>query len=72
MKGERPPNISFVEKMCDYLRVSPAQRSELIELYTISRVGEKVYAGRKYIKDMINAWQPYIPGMAAITQLAAK
>lgn len=53
LKGERLPGISFVEKLCDYLKVSPLQRSELQELYTISKVGEKVYTGRKYIKYMI-------------------
>lgn len=53
LKGQRLPSISFIEKLCDFLRVSPLQRSELFELYTICKVGEKVYAGRKYIKDMI-------------------
>lgn len=51
--GERLPSITFVEKLCDYLRVSPMERKELLEFYTISKVGEKVHASRKYIKDMI-------------------
>lgn len=51
--GDRLPNIAFVEKMCDYLRVSPNERAELFELYSISKIGEKVYSRRKYIKEMI-------------------
>lgn len=53
LKGERLPGTAFIEKICDFLRVSPAERSELFELYTICKIGEKVYASRKYIKDMI-------------------
>lgn len=55
LTGERLPSTSFVEKLCDFLRVSPLERSELFELHTICKVGEKVYAGRKYIKDMIES-----------------
>lgn len=53
ISGERLPSISFVEQLADYLRLSPAERTELFDLYSISKVGEKVYYGRKYIKDMI-------------------
>lgn len=53
LTGERLPGASFVERLCDFLRVSPAERAELLELHTITRVGEKVYAARRYIKDMI-------------------
>lgn len=51
--GDRLPNIAFVEKLCDYLRVSPKERTELFDLYSISKIGEKVYSRRKYIKAMI-------------------
>ncbi|MDF2540787.1 MAG: hypothetical protein K0S47_505 [Herbinix sp.] len=51
--GERLPSISFVECLSDYLRLSPVEKKELLELYTISKIGEKVYTGRKYIKAMI-------------------
>ncbi|KUO75300.1 MAG: hypothetical protein APF81_17595 [Desulfosporosinus sp. BRH_c37] len=51
--GKRLPNVIFVEKLCDYLRVSPIERKELLEFHAISKVGEEVYASRKYIKGMI-------------------
>lgn len=51
--GERLPSVIFVTKLCDYLRVSPVERKELLDFYAISKVGESVYASRKYIKGMI-------------------
>lgn len=51
--GERFPSLNFVEKLIDYLRLSPIEREELFELYSINKIGEKVYAGRKFIKEMI-------------------
>lgn len=51
--GERLPSLNFIEKLADYLRLSHSERSELFNLYSISKIGEKVYAGRKYIKEMI-------------------
>lgn len=51
--GEHLPNLNFVDKLSDYLRLLPAERIELFELYSISKIGEKVYAGRKYTKEII-------------------
>lgn len=51
--GERLPSLNFVKKLSDYLRLSPAERIELFELYSISKIGEKVYEERKYIKGII-------------------
>jgi transcriptional regulator with XRE-family HTH domain len=53
MSGERLPSLNFVEKMAAYLRLSPSDQEELFNLYSISKIGEKVYAGRKYIKELI-------------------
>jgi transcriptional regulator with XRE-family HTH domain len=51
--GERLPSLNFVEKLSDYLRLSPDDRTELFDFYSISKIGEKIYAGRKYIKEII-------------------
>lgn len=51
--GERLPGIAFVETLCDYLRVSPTERKDLMEFYSISKIGEKTYAGRKYVKELL-------------------
>ena len=53
LSGERLPGIAFVEKLCEYLRVSPSEEKEVFELYNICKVGDKVYQGRKYIKEII-------------------
>jgi transcriptional regulator with XRE-family HTH domain len=53
ISGERLPNINFVEKLCDYLYVSPLERKELTELYSISKIGEKIYFRRKYVKVLL-------------------
>src|SRR5665648_1196106 len=55
--GERLPSVIFVEKLCDYLRVSPMERKELLEFHAISKVGEDVYASRNYIKGMIERFE---------------
>ncbi len=52
--GERLPNIAFVEKLCEYLSVSPLERIELMELYSISKLGEKIYSQRKYVLFLLN------------------
>lgn len=51
--GQRLPGLNFVEKLSGYLRLSPAERTELFDLYSISKIGENVYAGRKYIKEIV-------------------
>ena len=51
--GDRLPSLIFIEKLSSYLRLSPNEKEELFELYSICKIGEKVYIGRKYIKDMI-------------------
>lgn len=53
ISGSRIPNINFVETLCDYLRLSPAERNDLIELYWKCKIGEKSYAERTYILDML-------------------
>lgn len=53
LSGERLPGVSFVQRLCDYMRVSPAERNELMELYVISKIGEDIYNGRKCIEKII-------------------
>ncbi len=53
ISGERLPGIAFVEKLCDYLRVSPSERKDVMELYSIDKIGEKTYAARVYIKKIV-------------------
>ncbi len=51
--GERLPSVEFVETLSNYLRLSPNDKVELQELYSMSKIGDKVYEQRKYIKKMI-------------------
>lgn len=53
ISGERLPGATFVEKLCDYLRVAPAERAELLRRHSICRIGEEVYAGRTYVQGII-------------------
>lgn len=53
ISGERLPSLNFVEKLINCLRLSPLERTELFDLYSYCKIGEKVYIGRKYIKDLI-------------------
>ncbi|MEG2512107.1 MAG: helix-turn-helix transcriptional regulator [Acetivibrio sp.] len=53
ISGERLPGLPFVEKLCDYLRISPIERKGLLETYFICKIGPKIYADRKYIEDII-------------------
>ena len=51
--GARLPSHAFVKKLCDYLRLSPFERDELMVLYSIAKVGENTYAGRIHVKKLI-------------------
>lgn len=53
LSGERLPSISFVKKLCSFLRVSPLEEKEILELYNICKIGEKTYMSRRYIKELI-------------------
>lgn len=53
--GKRMPSIQFVEKFCSYLRITPIERTELLELYKIEKIGKDLYQNRLYIKTMIES-----------------
>lgn len=48
--GKRLPNIDFVKKFCECLRIPETEKSTLLELYKIEQVGENTYYSRKCIK----------------------
>lgn len=51
--GKRLPSLDFVKKFCSYLRISPIEKKELLELYEIEKVGKSEYMSRCYIKSLI-------------------
>lgn len=51
--GERLPKLSFVEKLCDYLRITSKERKHLLELYSRSKIGEKKYQSRNCVMKII-------------------
>ncbi len=53
ISGKRLPNIKFVEKLCNYLRISPNERNELMEMYNMSKIGDNIYYRRKYVKELL-------------------
>ena len=52
--GKRLPNIDFVKKFCECLRIPETEKSTLLELYKIEQVGENTYYSRKCIKQLFN------------------
>lgn len=52
--GKRLPNIDFVKRFCDALRISYAEKQNLLELYLIQQIGETTYNNRKCIKMLLN------------------
>ncbi len=54
ISGERLPNSIFLENICDYIRVSPSEKKELMELLNIEKIGPKIHARRKYVKLILD------------------
>ncbi len=54
ISGERLPNINLLGNICDYLRISPSERKELMELFTIEKIGLKLHSRRKYVKLILD------------------
>ena len=52
--GKRLPGTDFVRQFCDSIRINPAQRQELMELYKIEKIGKEVYCNRKYIQELLH------------------
>ena len=52
--GKRLPNIDFVKKFCECLRIPETEKSTLLELYKIEQVGENTYYSRKCIKQLFS------------------
>lgn len=51
--GKRLPSLQFVKTFCSYLRISPIEKTELLELYEIEKIGKTTYLNRWYIKNLI-------------------
>lgn len=51
--GKRLPSLDFIKEFCSYLRISPIEKKELLELYEIEKVGKSEYMSRCYIKSLI-------------------
>lgn len=52
--GKRLPNIVFVKKFCEALRIPYSEKQNLMELYRMEQIGETVYNNRKCIKTILN------------------
>lgn len=68
VNGTRLPGEEFIETFSRYLRLSPAEKKQLVTLYQIEKIGRSVYENRLYIKyflTQIDAIQSEIaePGM---------
>lgn len=70
--GKRMPSIQFVEKFCSHLRITPIERTELLELYKIEKIGKELYQNRLYIKTMIESMRPEQSYNAILTLESAR
>lgn len=52
--GKRLPNMTFVKKFCEALRIPFSEKQNLMELYRMEQIGETVYNNRKCIKTILN------------------
>lgn len=57
VNGERKVNRQFVEKLCDFLQVNKQDREELLELWNMEDIGEKLYYSRREIRKMLREIQ---------------
>lgn len=55
VNSKRMPDFCIFEKICECLRMSPADRCILEELFWKEKLGIKVYSQRRIIKSMINS-----------------
>lgn len=54
LNGKRlPANRELVEKIADFLGLSPAKRQELLEIYQIARVGKSTYFRQKSVREFL-------------------
>lgn len=54
LNGKRlPPKQELVERIADYMRLSPSEHEDLITAWTIAQIGEKTYYNRKNVENFI-------------------
>ena len=54
LNGKRlPPKQALVERIADYMRLSPSEYEELITAWKIAQVGEENYYNRRNVENFI-------------------
>lgn len=74
VNGTRLPGEEFIETFSRYLRLSPAEKKQLLTLYQIEKIGRPVYENRLYIKyflAQIDAIQREIAETGVLNALVA-
>ncbi len=54
LTGKRLPELSFVQKFCDFVRINSSEKEDLIKLYEIEKLGKDVYESRCYIQKFLD------------------
>lgn len=55
LKGKRnPPSLQFVEKMAEFMELTPLEKGDLIEAYKITIIGTNIYYRRKNILKLFS------------------
>lgn len=73
VNGEKKVSRQFVQELCSFLQVSQQEEEELLELWNMERIGEKLYYARREIHKMLkdiqqicDSWNLYKGGMYRI------
>lgn len=57
LSGKRNPHSQqLVERMADFIKLTPVERKELVEAYRVASVGADKYYRRKNIIDFLNSY----------------
>jgi len=57
IKGKRTPSSAeTVERMAEYMRLTPLERSQLLEAYQVTVVGYDTYHRRKSVQDFLRTF----------------
>lgn len=59
LSGRLLPAKPFVERICAVLPITPRQKSELMELYLMDKIGKRAYSCRTAVKHIIETLPQY-------------
>ncbi|MDD3278326.1 MAG: helix-turn-helix transcriptional regulator, partial [Lachnospiraceae bacterium] len=53
LTGKRLPSQEFVKTFCNHLRINNSEKEDLLECYTMEKIGKATYQNRKYVQSLL-------------------